>query len=244
MFEAANIQKPIAWAPGHNRLAWDLWRDCVLCLPLWEGSGAHTGDLSPYGNHGTKDAVNTEWRVDFPGITHYQARAITNYIAVPDDASLEGMAAVSLFSYVKWTGSVDVNEDTIISKYKGVVLGYLFRWDSQTSKIEALFLGPGAGGGFNNTDISDGRWHSVLATYDGATIRAYLDGVASPTTYASAGAVGTNEFDVYVANAPHNKPDSWRGYIAIAAIWRRALQPSEAVALAMDPFCMIRPCGG
>ncbi len=78
--------------------------------------------------------------------------------------------------------------------------------------------------------FADGRWHHAAATFDGTHGAVWVDGVrlaAGPL------ALNTSGSTVVMGNAPSNHPPEWwRGSIADARVYSRALSPSELTAIA------------
>jgi hypothetical protein len=84
------------------------------------------------------------------------------------------------------------------------------------------------------TGVWDGGWHLVVGTFDGTTIRLFVDGseVGSGTAYP-----GPIEYllpdsnDLYTGNYPGCREHSFRGEISDVTVWNRVLTPTEVAAL-------------
>jgi hypothetical protein len=90
---------------------------------------------------------------------------------------------------------------------------------------------------YAQTVILSRGMHDVVGTFDGATVRIYLDGLLQSTTGSASGIAYTGS----PAKAPQiGKLDtySWFGAIQYAAIWSRALNSNEVRLLATQPYCM------
>jgi hypothetical protein len=76
----------------------------------------------------------------------------------------------------------------------------------------------------NNTGISTGVWHHVAVTFDGSTMRAYVDGVASGTG-AALGAMFNSTAPVEIG--ARNNAHFFDGTIDEVRFWSRALTQAE-----------------
>jgi hypothetical protein len=80
------------------------------------------------------------------------------------------------------------------------------------------------------TTFTIGVWHHCVGTYDGSSIRAYLNGALDATTGASApNTTGTPVFRVFGGDVGYNAP---LGAACEAALWNAALNADEIAALA------------
>jgi len=243
MITASNVIKPPMWCPGRN--GHELWRGCVLYLPLWEGSGAETMDLSGYGNTGTLTDMDppTDW------VTNTQGRALdfdgtNDYINVPDASCFDITTNLSVF----FRGTVGATTG-IISKYATDKREWSLAKHS-TGDIR-IQLGDPADGSY------EGSWNSVSAqhfsatvskqygfTFDNGTVVIYVNGLAVPGELLD-GAIPTT---LHNNDAPLTIGKLatlfFLGRMSEVGIWNRALSASAIAELSADPFCMIRPIAG
>lgn len=84
-----------------------------------------------------------------------------------------------------------------------------------------------------------GRWFHVGYTWDGTTNRIYINGVeaANSTTAHSTGAVD----HIYIGDYQAGGNESWRGDLALPAIFDVAMTPSEIYTLYNEPFVLCAP---
>lgn len=163
---------------------------------LWfidEGSGQVVRDRSGNGNHGTlgataaADANDPAW---IPGAfrkTSALRFGGDDFVTIPDSPSLESArvtvgaivragASPGAYRYVVSKGALNC-EVASYGLYTGASGGLMF----YISNGSSFTLSPDAGVG-----IWDGRWHLVAGTYDGVTVRLYVDGTqvgsGSPST--------------------------------------------------------------
>jgi len=158
---------------------------------------------------------------------------------VADDPLLTGMSELTLHARVRFTGDSRVAEDTMVERWR-TTSSYLLRYDSETSKIEFWTRTSAvAGGGFLDTSLDDGRWHTVDAVYDGNVMYVYLDGAASPTAFAQSEAINSTSLDLYLGTQAR-LIDFWRGLLDDLRIYRRALSPAEIRRMYHDPAAVVR----
>lgn len=85
----------------------------------------------------------------------------------------------------------------------------------------------------------DGNWHAIAGTYDGSTVRLYVDGAQVGSGTAAPGAIdyaGANSHDFTLGNYPDLNCAGgiygFKGYIDESHVYNRALTPSEVATLA------------
>ncbi len=88
-------------------------------------------------------------------------------------------------------------------------------------------------------DYNDGKVHVVVGTYDGATIRGYLDGALSDFQTLT-GDINLGSGVTRIGGYGGGGSGEWPGQIFMTAYWNRALSPGEIKRLAADPFGFIR----
>jgi len=205
-----------------------------------EGAGTTAADSSGYGSNGTV-LGNPNWvsgkrggALSFDGST--------SRVDVPDATSLEPTSAVSVAAWVNATGTQGPFK-YILAKgatqciaasyglYTGANGGLIF-YVSNNSGL-TYSLSPDAG-----TGVWDGTWHFVVGTYDGATVKLYVDGVQVASGTPFTGAVGygmTNGNDLFIGHYDGCPDHDFAGLIDEPQVWSRALSPSDITAL-MSPY--------
>lgn len=82
--------------------------------------------------------------------------------------------------------------------------------------------------GNTSVDIFDGTWHYVGVTYDGTTLRTYVDGIEDNNT--SRGSYNTTGTNNYIGQSNHiagNNQAWWPGALGLCHYYNRALTVSE-----------------
>ena len=87
-------------------------------------------------------------------------------------------------------------------------------------------------------DVWDGRWHSVAGTFDGASVRLYVDGheVGNGTASALSISYTRDSRAPFLGTYVGSCELAWSGEMDQVAIWRGALSPGDAAALATPPL--------
>ncbi len=150
---------------------------------------------------------------------------------------LTGKTTLSLWIRVKAFGKV---------RHQKIIGGNwsLGRWASQRTLIfghqdlETQANEEGGNGG--HIPVDDGRWHHVVAVYDGLTLYQYIDGRQDYHTR-TIGRITTNESNIRIGADSDGilKPKAeWNGWIDDIRIYRDALSQAQIKALyeGRDPF--------
>jgi len=194
-----------------------------------EGSGTAVIDSSTYNNDGTTVGGPT-WGTGIIGDYALNFDYVDDYVSVPDDASLDITAAITLAAWIK----PDKQGTLSIIKKNGGGTGYelycgsagtVYARLNENSTYRAISTMPYP---------TDGTtWMHVAATYDGTNMKMYIDGklehtVAGPTSIL----VNDNELRI-ARDAAGTK--YFDGQIDDARVYNRALNQSEIEALAFIP---------
>ncbi|MCK6211008.1 hypothetical protein KZX45_10675 [Georgenia sp. EYE_87] len=192
-----------------------------------EGSGTAVGDSSGWGNHGTVQGT-VGWGPGRAG-SALVLDGSSGYAQVPDNASLDLSGAMTVAAWVrpqvlatqyvvkKATGSRNGFELSLSSSGRGffraneVSSGNLYRVDA--TSVHPL-----------------GTWVHLAGTYDGTTMRFYVDGVLQDST-AGPSAVATNGLALGIGAEPGGYR-KLRGGLDEVRLYDRALSAQEIAGLA------------
>ena len=150
-----------------------------------------------------------------------------DYVAVPDDASLDITGPLTLASWTKYTST---SAGYIINKGKtGTAYGY---WaGNNAGKIR---FGNNAGFKTTTSTFNDGNWHFVVCVYEGGgafgALKIYVDNVeqATTTTGTFNGFAATNESLILGARMNDSVVSGFfNGSIDNAIVFNKALSPDE-----------------
>ncbi len=109
----------------------------------------------------------------------------------------------------------------------GTRFGVSMQADFVARTDRPIFSGQSADVG-GSTDLLDSRWHHVAATYDGSTVRLYVDGALNNS---GAQSLNTTTQMLYIGRAPVRMSEYFDGDIDDLRIYDRALRANEISAL-------------
>jgi Concanavalin A-like lectin/glucanases superfamily len=197
-----------------------------------EGGGSTAADSSGNGNHGTV-AGGTAW------IAGKRSGALafdgsTGVVRVPSSPSLEPQA-VTVSAWVKRSGSPG-NFKYILGK--GALACLSASYGLYTGPAGGLMFYVADGPDFSRspdagTAVWDGAWHHVAGTFDGASVRLFVDGAeiaagtpwTTPITYSAQSAT-----DLLLGDYAGCGGLAFEGAIDEPKIWGRALNATEVEA--------------
>jgi hypothetical protein len=212
---------------------------------LGEGAGTTAGDTSGLGDNGTLSG-GVSWLVT-PRATALEFDGATGLVAIPDAPQLEP-STVSVSAWIARRGSPG-DFRYIVAKgasgcsaasyglYSGPDGGLEFYVSQQrgTSYARSPDAGPA---------LWDGNWHFVVGTYDGSTIRLFIDGteVGSGTPYAGSLDYGLQSSNgLFIGAYPGCQRLNFLGAISGVQIWNRPLGADEISSLARPPALPVLP---
>ncbi|MGD8415221.1 MAG: hypothetical protein PVF33_13360, partial [Candidatus Latescibacterota bacterium] len=210
------------------------------CLAGWwpmdEGSGPTIIDNSGSGNDGSIFGAPT-WTTGVIDLA-LDLNGTTDYGLVPDDPTLDITGAITLAVWIKpeKVGTQYVVKKAIISVTDGYELslstsGLAFVRFNQFTSANAYRIDT------TTPYPTDGNtWMHLAATYDGSTIRLYVNGVEENSATASFSIVA-NSLDLGIG-AQSNGTTPFQGAIDDARVYCRALSATEIEALAN---CVVIP---
>ncbi|MEV4315350.1 glycoside hydrolase family 2 TIM barrel-domain containing protein [Actinocrispum sp. NPDC049592] len=158
---------------------------------------------------------------------------LDDFVEVYRDRRLEITSQLTLDAWVKpdtWTGDF-----TVIAKGD-----HAYALKMKTQNTLEFFIYSGTWRVVQVPVPADfyGNWHRITGTYDGATLRLYIDGKQAGST-AFAGAIDNSFYEVNIGRNPEVMQDQYGGRMAHGAIddvriYNRAL-PAEVLAAGGDP---------
>ena len=141
-------------------------------------------------------------------------------VIISSDSSLNPTNAITVMAWINaddWDGNRRILQKGVDDQYRLIDEGNL------------EFGLAGVSGGDIGTPIpTTGVWHHVAGTYDGSTIRLYVDGVEEVSNSAS-GPLQTSSTSLYIGNKPLSSysGDHFKGIIDEVRIYNRALSTQE-----------------
>jgi len=210
-----------------------------------EGSGSTLVDASEYGNNGTIITSPT-WATGASGQALMLNPGTTNtqYATAPNSLSLNPGTAITLAAWVK---PAQASTQNIIKKAitqtsvlaPALVDGYELSL-SAAGKVFFRMNQATSGDGYRLNSITsyptDGStWMHIAATYDGTSIKIYINGVLDATTSpALPPAIATNTLDLGIGAQPDGST-KLKGAIDEARVYKISLSADEVAALMVTP---------
>jgi Concanavalin A-like lectin/glucanases superfamily len=215
--------------------------------PLDEGSGSVVHDFSGHGNNGTISG-GAQWTPGFSG-TALRFDGTTGRVRVPDGASLEPTTQVTVTAWLKASKPV--------GQFAYIVAKGAQRCDAASY---GLYTGPNRGLSFYvsqeggdtftrspdaGSRVWDGRWHFVVGTYDGRSVRLYVDGVQVGSGAQLAGNIDYDfpDNDLYLGHYAGCTGLDFGGAIDAPQVWSRSLSAAE-VLTTYEALVAPPPSGG
>lgn len=173
-------------------------------------------DKSGFSNHGTLDGPEPGQ----PGIsgTACQWNGDGDQIVIDKNGALDVEEKITICAWANLNSGEDDNGNPshhIFSSNYGLIHANFFVQDPSTGNRE----------GANPTVPVDGNWHHLAMTFDGTTVRAYIDGTLDDT-HSYTGTIDSNDNTLKIGNAAGA---DWTtdGKIDDVRIYKRALSESE-----------------
>lgn len=187
---------------------WHLGEDAGGAQPVYR-------DAAGFGNHGTGEGLKPESNVEGVIGRALALDGSTQYVRVPDAASLD-LQAMTFSAWIK----ADILGGRVLDKItEGINDGYSF--DTYGGKIRVC-ASPDNYSGLS--PLATGQFIHIAATFDGRTTRFFLDGIPDGETD-SISALPPNGFDLRIGSSSLGS-QKFRGVLDEARISRTALPGS------------------
>ena len=174
-------------------------------------------------------------------------------VKVSDNTALEPASTVTVSAWVKQTGTPGDYRYVLAKGANGCVAASYGLYTGPGGGLE-FYVAQGRGSIYARSpdagqSIWDGTWHLAVGTYDGSTIRLYVDGsqVGSGTAWSgNLEYLLPNSNDFYIGNYPGCSDHEFRGAVDDVMVWNRVLGASEIRGLepAGDPPGQTSPPSG
>lgn len=217
------VEKALLWAAGGSSTPEMIgnWR-------LDESSGTTAADSSTYGQNGTVSG-GTNWTTRCSGVGAFDFNGSSNYISIPNASQLQPTSALTIAAWIygdSWDSGSNVN--VILRKGEGNPNNYqLAIADGQV----ALYLDDNDDQGIRgNSVLATGQWYHVAATWDGSTVKIYVNGQLDNTPTSYTGNIGTDTRPVYIGG--RSGTDYFDGLIQDVRFYNYAFGDTEIDSLA------------
>jgi hypothetical protein len=198
----------------------------------WPFNG-NANDQTPSGYNGTVNGATLTTDRFGNNNSAYNFDGINDYILVNNNASLSPIV-YSISAWVKPNGYYINGQDDanyIVGKGSDFNDGhYSLHYKSISRKARAS-IGIGSSGLYvdSNADINLNNWVHLISTWDGNTLRIYVNGVLENSIYSPNNVQGVNSENLYFGTMAANStwPYWLNGKIDDIAIYNRALTQQE-----------------
>jgi len=215
--EAVKAAYDYSPASDPNLVAW--WR-------LDDRSGSSARDSSGNDNHGT-----------LRGDPQWTTGKIGGALDFDGDGDYVDCGNPDMFNFNEQiTASAWINLRSVPGSSRAVVAkgedGWRLALTRSTSGFEFAIAGKSFGypGTLSGSQVAFGEWHHVCGTYDGETIRIYVDGQVDGTRDYARG-IATNDLNLFIGDNPQWTGRFWDGLIDDVFVFSRALSDDEIRAV-------------
>jgi hypothetical protein len=214
--------------------------------PMNEGKGQTVYDWSGNGNNGTLGSTSSADDNDpswIKGVFFGSALRFdgNDFVRIPDSSNLEsqnltvsawvrGTGSPGQFKYVMAKGTSGNCIASSYGLYTGANGGMSFYVYDGTGETAGFHISPAA----DQSAVWDGRWHNVAGTYDGQTVRLFVDGnqVGSGTPASAPVYYGLPSGDSLIGTYVDSTCSLYLvGDIDGVSVWNRALPISDLASI-------------
>ena len=224
---------------GQNSEAPHLWRDAVGLWPMQEGGGGTVFDVSGRGENGTLAGV-PDWTVTANGHA-LDFDGTNDYVALDNPGDILDGRHISVSGWIygdTWSNSYPRVLDRI---YNGQFAFYIVASDNEMTW--ALCTASGNVDYVRNgtASISTGVWNHCVWSYDGITMRMYINGTLRDASSVGIGG-GLDASSAAICIGDRSAHDrKFDGRITNLGLWCRGLVASEIQQLHAEPWAMYTP---
>lgn len=191
-------------------------------------------DLSNTGSEPVNAHPGGDYALSFDGASDYLAVAHDKSLNMTDGFTIS--ARIYISEYVEWVSIVtkggvpgeQIGTNNYTLHQSGPDGGGLELYETEPGHIR--FTGGGSSvsdtSPESNTVLSLNTWHHITATYDGKTLRYYLNGVPDGE-HEIGGPLVPNGDPLYIGIDPPGDDEYWNGMIDEIKIWNRPLNRGQ-----------------
>lgn len=192
-------------------------------------------DVSAKFNHGVASGAVTVAPGKYGNALAFGGNGTASLLTIGDDASLDLTSGLTLEAWVYPTGPLP-RWPTIIMKEQEGQLVYVLYGNADTNQPDThLYIAGALRDARGTSQIPQNTWTHLAATYDGVTIRLYVNGVQAGTR-PFAGAVATSGGPLQIGGNHIWTDENFTGRIDEVRIYDRALSAAEINADMTTPI--------
>ena len=151
----------------------------------------------------------------------------STFITMGDVNAYDGLSTITLSAWIKttYTAEQEIFDKSTCTGFGGGT----FELSMESPGKGGVYLTHGGASDYVLTtgSIADGSWHMLTATYDGSTIKIYVDGTLDSLTSVSAFTLDSNSDTVSIGGYCNGGSFPFNGNIDDVLIYNRALSASE-----------------
>src|SRR5439155_1719013 len=147
----------------------------VAAYAFGEGAGTTVADLS--GNANTGTISNATWTAAGRNGNALTFNGTNSWVTVADAASLHLAGALTLEAWVRPTAAMGTSWRTVLLKQQTAELAYALYANSDTSTPTVIAYVGSEQYARGASQLALNTWTHLAGTYDGATLRFYVNGV-------------------------------------------------------------------
>jgi hypothetical protein len=203
---------------------------------LDEGHGTRVADGSGNDNDGVISG-GASWVTGVEG-TALSFDGGNSQVKVSDNTVLEPASTATIAAWVRHTGSPGAYSYVAAKGANGCIAASYGLYSGPNGGLQ-FYVSQHRGSVFARSAdagqrVWDGNWHLVVGTYDGTTIRLYVDGTQVGTGTAWKGSLEyllPDSNDFYIGNYPGCAEHAFLGAIDDVTVWNRTLTAAEIAGL-------------
>ena len=212
----------------------------VGCWQMDENGGTVLLDGSSFANNATLYGSPT-WAAGIGGSYAIDFNGTSQYALVPDDPSLDIADQITILAWIR--PEQYATQDLLKKATNGAVNGYelsLATTKSDASSQRAFFrINQASTGDTYRINAStmypiDGTWMHVAATFDGSTMRLYINGVEEAHSVGPVPPIELNNVPLSIG-AQSTPSRYYKGWMDDTRVYHRALSPEEIQAIINPP---------
>ena len=191
-----------------------------------EASGATAADQSGKGNNGTQ--TNATWITGGKFNNTLSFNGTNAWVTVPDAATLDLTTGMTVEAWVR-PGTTGNWRTAVVKEQPGNLVYGIYANTSANRPEAEVFVGGSTRSIVGPSALPTGSWSHLAATYDGTTLRLYVNG-AEVAQLAVSGSILTSNSPVRIGGNQAWGGEWFNGSIDEVRIYNRGLTPAEIQA--------------